>query len=65
MPKSISVTVEVSFNVTVPNSWMKEDRYVDEITDALRVSVESSSNKVILDTDNIETSYEDFTPEEE
>jgi hypothetical protein len=64
MPKTISVTMSVSFNVEVPNLWMKEDRYVDEITGAVTLAVESSNKKVVIDTENIETSYDDLTPEE-
>jgi hypothetical protein len=64
MAKIIAVTVSVSFNVEVPNSWMKEYRYVDEITESISVAVSSSNKKVVVDEENIETSYDDLTPDE-
>ena len=63
MPKTVQVTVELTFPVDVPDSWVKQETYWDKIQEQLNIAV-TAGNKQKVDVGDVEIEFTEMEPEE-
>lgn len=63
MPKTVSVTVTLTFPVDVPASWIKDESYASRIEEAVEINVRSTEKRVELG--DVDISFDDLAPEDE
>lgn len=61
MPKSVSVTVTLSFSADVPKSWKADEDLEANVQDALNIDIKSTEKKVVIG----DVSVDEITVEEE
>lgn len=63
MPKTVNVTVILTFPVDVPASWVQSGEYDGKIQDAIEIDVCSFNKKVVLG--DVDITFDGLEPEDD